>query len=93
MPASLAEDFAYWLANPSSPAFNEGTNMVEFWGGYDGLISFLNEAGMLSHPDIATQRSGSIIWNTHLSGQTFHGVTFTTYYGTGNQPIICAVNF
>jgi hypothetical protein len=84
--ASLAEDFAYFLVNPSAPYFAEGEQMITFWG-LSGVIELLGQANLLNHADILalpdtgfnSEVDADYIWDTMLKGQTFHGVTFREY--------------
>jgi hypothetical protein len=77
---SLAEDFAYYLVNPTRPFFVEGEKMYQFYG-LEGLLQELAFGNFLTHPDIVglSDPTDMInIWNL-LNNQTFHGVTFREY--------------
>lgn len=77
--ASLAEDLAYYLVNPSAPYFVEAVKVYNFYG-LGGFYEFLVEANLNNHPDIlALPFNGAwdaaLIWN-QVKNVAFYGVTF-----------------
>jgi hypothetical protein len=79
--ATLAEDLAYFLVNPSQPYFVEGEKLINFYG-RDGFIDFLvnAEPSLINHPDIVAlgvpnRWNAETVWNL-VRNQTAFGVEF-----------------
>lgn len=80
--ATVAEDFAYFLVNPTFPYFAEEMKLYNFWG-LDDVVSTMAEANLLNHADVVAlgvpaRHNAAAIWAL-LRNQTFYGITFREF--------------